>query len=719
MEQVYVDFFYSLLQIENSSFLNNIGSYYGGGITLYSNHDVCDPVARLINVSFENNTAADGAAIACNDPILYNCENAIESPSYNSIVLKNNTNLLPNGRDIYCEVIIQQVIFISPHGTDNNECSLLNPCNSLNNVIQAYNDNTSALEIKIAPGIYDGPLNSNIELPTVSVTIGKDFSASSFKLDQDSVIIRCDNLNSFAFKKQNSNLTITDITIENCGTAIEFSGEELLISSSQISNSTTGLLVQNEITIINLEDVLFSNCTNYSISFTPTSGVDEFELQNCMFLNTAGLLLTINGNGNYDYAYFFGGNFTNITSSVAIKMAGGINWGINGIDILNFDTALEYIESSNSVYSDKFRVDGCSFTNGNTAIIFNSNSTLLLEDSTFRDIKMAVNSFESYSVEIDQITVTNALKTGEILNINEISIKDSTFINSGSLAMNETSEKSKLIDNCKFENSIDSALSIISLYSWTISNCNFLNCNSSSNGGGLSINGTNGNEIFLNKNTFHNNFAPQKGGALYYSDVTLNSNENEFLESSSGNGGCVYSYQSTSIYTSSIFSFCNAIDNGGGLYGNAYGMQFTASSFNYCSAGSDGGALFFENSDTSNQLVVALTGIYFVGNTAVVGGEIACCSNCDVDISFVTPGNQTDNTSTGGGPLIACNQGNNNYNNNSTDNDNETDDKSKKIAIGVSIAVAVIIICFLCVALTFFGYIKYWKKRNSYETLSE
>ena len=699
---------FAVLEIENTIFRNNIAIGNGGGMSISASNYKCH-ITNFVNVTFSNNTASSGAAIACGTSHLYGCDNGIQTPSADSIILINNTNTDPTGQDISCDVSIEQNLYFSPNGTDNLVCSLSSPCNSIQSIENVYNNNTNGLNIKIYPGVYEGSSNSNIELPSIPVTIEKILSESSYEID-DNVVITCNDMNNFGFKAI-SNLTVTGITIENCGTGIDFSGNTFNIVDSVINNATIGISIQNEITIVAVDTITFTQCSSSSILFKPTSIVQYFDISYCDFINTAGIELTLN---NDDFYAYISGDFTNITSPVAITLNGG-NWNLINVDISGFDTSIEYIGTSSD--NNILDIDRCFFQNGNTGIIFNANGLFQLEETSIENVKLAVNSTVSNSIIFDEVTVNNAIVVGELY-VDEINIGDSSFSNSGSLILTGTNSTStKVIDNCDFRYSNDTALIINSFSSWTVSNSNFLNCYSTLNGGGLVINGA-GDDIAVESCYFNSNSAANNGGSFYFNDITLNSNGNEFSESSSINGGCVYSSGSTIIMTATTFSDCDATQNGGGMYANALGIQMTSSSFNDCSAGSDGGALFLENNSTT--LVTAFTNTDFIGNTAVVGGEIACCSsNCDVEITVVSPGNETNNISTGGGPAISCNQDNTNNNNNNGDTDGDDDDSiDKKIAIGVGIIILIACIVAVCIPLGYYGYSTY-KKNKSYEKLSD
>ena len=399
----------------------------------------------------------------------------------------------------------EDIFFVSLNGTPGN-CTIRQPCGSLQQVVDAYESSgsSSPIIIQMSNGTYSGSENYNIVLPNVPVTI----NAYSFPVD----IGICDNSSSSFIFQTSNDLTIAGISLINCGVAINSTNPSSLTTFDTVILDSMDMfgfygygdgVFLNGI-VSNMEYGMYLFGGNWNISFVIIASVDT-----CIY-----------GNSNdASSLYLYGTSLTQ--ANTGIHYEGNVSVTIidsNADEILG--NAI-YVTTEGSITITGSSVDA--ETTQNVDTIHLSSNDINISNSTFS----SSSAFSFFGVGI----IDNCIFEN---NLGPINFYDYYFYVSNSVIQNSSkganvNSYAITIDNTFFSGISSTALTIPNPSSVFIQNSVF-SSNTGTNGGAIYATGN------LNiKNTMFNDNNANYGGAInipefntistLFENVTFNYNQ--------------------------------------------------------------------------------------------------------------------------------------------------------------------------------------------------
>ena len=222
------------------------------------------------------------------------------------------------------------------------------------------------------------------------------------------------------------------------------------------------------------------------------------------------------------------------------------------------------------------------------------------------------------------------------------------------------------IEDSKFENcmSVEGGAVYFNSNNNLITVCTFTDCRAL-NGGAIFVKGDDNN---VTSNQYHENFALEKGGAIYIEGKDCYIGEGSYFNANTAleDGGAIYS--STDIIIDTVYCVNNTAETGGAIYAKGEGI-ITESVFENNNATYAGAILC--------QDELALKEVSFNGNTADLGGALVVSED-----SRITDSAFTNNQALSGGAIAALGNTNVEIENSNFENNTALDGTNNIVLTG-------------------------------------
>ena len=608
--------------ISNTVFENNnaTGSGYGGSIFIQ------DGTVNIDNSTFQNNIASwDGGAISTSFPDKIPA-NAGPKLVINNSSFENNEATVYSGGAIglYSEAEINNTKFI------NNNAGGHNPADSTDGGGAIYIGGWGQLTLNNSE-FTGNSSNRGGAIGTTDAGIGTThyFNISNTTFDNNNATLQGGAI----FSKFTNDAT----------------GNQSLITGSTFKNNTAGTeggAVYNKGTLTVDNTTFDNNSAQYGGGFFNQTGATANFKDNISFTNNTAQK---NGGGVYNYtgATMTIGDNASFSDNQAVEAAGGAVQNMGDLTIGD-NTTFENNTAAwggAAVYGGSRDGQGSSTTIGNNAVFKNNTLTdsksyggaiyLENDEKDTTSFTLGTNSyFEGNSAyQGGAIFINEAIDTaigqgatfntntasnhgGAIYNKSDIALSDATFMNNtaskyGGAIYNDTGANINLGDNTKFDtNTANLGGAVYGNKEGSVTlgaNAEFTNNTSNSHGGAVYL--TNGHDLTVGDNAkfIHNtaNGTLGNGGAIYSYNSKTNSNtvkignNAEFSNNSTLNkeGGAIYNGTNTTLEIGSSSVFANNSANGtaskgGAIYNIGSAMTIGDNASFISNKAVQGGALF-------------------------------------------------------------------------------------------------------------------------------
>merc|ERR1712137_709255 len=494
-------------------------------------------------------------------------------------------------------------------GNDTADCtSESTPCLTLNGTL-AQIDDDSDVTIYFTSGVYSGDLNIGLTLPEQEFTfeMGNNQSTPAvFDCNGDAgaigihftgettlegvVFQNCEN--GIDFNAWGEELTVENVNFTNCNVGIQLSAGKLDASSVTFDSCQNGISIA-ETDEVSISDSSFYNSTAASIRIS-TSNETKFELENTMFVNTAGLSLDAVCEDDNDC------QISNCTFSGVSPVDNNVN---NTLFLLDDG----FWTFQDVIVSDSVNCNNAFHTAGTGNITF-----LVLDDVTIDDsCYNAVYHVADGPLQVINSQISTKYNGLIVTQVDTILVSGSDFTGCANSTIDATVSTPKIeVTESTFDNS--------GPVTFTISG----DCDAG-----------------ISQSSFLNTRVVISGGNWTFNEVTSNSTQTDI----DVDGG-LFALSANDLSNGFELKDCDLIGGnisgrGGAIFveGN---VNVSIVDFSLNTASGNGGAL---NYQTNAALDVYVDSLTFENNTATNGAVIFCCdeSSCTGNITIVMENNDT------------------------------------------------------------------------------
>ena len=447
--------------------------------------------------------------------------------------------------------------------------------------------------------------------------------------------------------------------------------------TSRIVCSWPAGFIFSGITELHISALAFISCGHDDSAAINILSVQNMNISNCTFQNSANSLPSQNKQGGALYVYNSTLTLTgNVFQNNIANFGGALYAYTNNILTLSenafqnnsadYGGAL-YAYRNNTITLSVNTLQNNSASQRGGALQAYTKNTLILTVNTFQNnfaqFGGALLAEANNNLTLSENTLQNnsATYNGGAIHAyinNKLTLSEDTFQNNsadfGGAIFAHTKNTITLSDNIFYNNSANygGAIYAYTKNIITLSENTFW-INSAKLGGAL-LTHTN-NAFNLSENTFQNNTAYTGGTLFVFTSNMLTLSDNIFLNSSADYGGAILAYtkniltlsdntfsKNSAYYGGAILAYTkntitlskntfqnNSADSGGALYANLYNIiNLSQTTFDDNSAGFGGGALLV------HQSTISLTNNNFTRNTAQsYGGAIFCFNNSTMEVS--------------------------------------------------------------------------------------
>jgi len=576
----------------------------------------------------------------------------------------------------FCSVVCgaTSTYYVATYGTTNNYCSEALPCRSLREAFLVVSSSYNDIIIYVGGGSYEGTSNIATTFPYYadSVTIIEWVNSTN----TESPVFNGNGAQTCFTSRQT--LTMTNITISDCQTAIYTGTEDLTLNNVIITNpsgyartgisstgqsflglyscSLTGSHISTTVDTLIITDTSVESSSSAS-TFTSNSFDRTWQISSSKFYSPVTIF------ADDDYVSIDGSYFTYLNIDAYSNSS-----PIRSLVITNtiFDCVNSYSTGILVDGCDIFVVDNSTFTNACNEGISGSATNFTISNSNCSAINSGVQIESSVSVVVNntlfdstganyysmRVDVDNynlpIIVNNSTFNRDDLSSYAAIYIYSSYYSSNTT------ISNSLFNNTL--ALDFASQGSVSCSNVTVhTDTQQESSYYAFTFNNYNtANEVSFAKCNFYGEI-----GAIYSYDVSsLNISESTFVKCKTSSQGGALMIQSNAHINLCNFTKCYA-NTGGAIYASLtdYSYSYVTilnSTFDSNEAETQGGAIYISNSYCTDY-GLNLNNVTFTNNLAEYGSAMYCYDD-DEDCGDITIDNMvtSSNYNSYGGDDVAC-----------------------------------------------------------------